>query len=210
METLKEVHLHYLQNAREAVLWKLEGASDYDVRRPLTPTGTNLLGLVKHLAYVELGYFVSSFGRELPVASPFDDEAADPHDDLYATAEESREDIIGLYHLAWAEADRTCAALDLDDEGVVPWWDPPRNRVTLGKLLIHVISETNRHLGQIDILREGIDGAAGLRADVSNMPDDYDWSGYLARLQGTAETFRSRAADPGDRPSPPARRPPRR
>ena len=190
METLKEIHLHYLQTARDAVLWKLEGASDYDVRRPLTPTGTNLLGLVKHLAFVELGYFVSSFGRELPVASPFDDPDADPHDDLYATAEESREDIIGLYHLAWAEADRTFAALDLDDEGVVPWWDPARNRVTLGRLLVHVIAETNRHAGQIDILREGIDGAAGLRAEVSNMPDDYDWEGYRARVEAAARQFR--------------------
>jgi len=193
METLKEVHLHYLRTAREAVLWKLEGASDYDVRRPLTPTGTNLLGLVKHLAFVELGYFVSSFGREPPVASPFDDEAADPHDDLYATAEESREDIIGLYHLAWAEADRTFAALDLADEGVVPWWDPSRNRVTLGQLLVHVVAETNRHAGQMDIMRESIDGAVGLRADVSNLPDDYDWAGYLARVEETAQRFRTGA-----------------
>ena len=190
METLKEIHLHYLQAAREAVLWKLEGASDYDVRRPLTPTGTNLLGVVKHLAFVELGYFVSSFGRQLPVATPFDDPDADPHDDLYATAEESREDIIGLYHLAWAEGDRTFAALDLDDEGVVPWWDPTRNRVTLGRLLVHVIAETNRHTGQIDILREGLDGAAGLRAEVSNMPDDYDWEGYRARVEAAARRFR--------------------
>jgi uncharacterized damage-inducible protein DinB len=47
----------YLQDAREALLWKLAGLSEYDVRRPMVPTGTNLLGLVKHVASVELGYF---------------------------------------------------------------------------------------------------------------------------------------------------------
>ena len=56
----------YLQIGREALLWKLDGLSEYDVRRPLTPTGTNLLGLVKHLASIEVGYFGETFGREFP------------------------------------------------------------------------------------------------------------------------------------------------
>ncbi len=51
----------YLQTAREALLWKLEGLDEYDARRPLTPTGTNLLGLVKHAAGVEVGYFGDCF-----------------------------------------------------------------------------------------------------------------------------------------------------
>jgi Protein of unknown function (DUF664) len=46
----------YLQRARDALLWKLDGLSEYDIRRPMTPTGTNLLGLVKHLAGIEFGY----------------------------------------------------------------------------------------------------------------------------------------------------------
>ena len=53
----------YLQDAREALLWKLEGLSEYDARRPLVPSGTNLLGLVKHVTGVELGYFGDTFGR---------------------------------------------------------------------------------------------------------------------------------------------------
>ena len=53
-----------------------------------------------------------------------------------------------------------------------------------------MIAETNRHAGQMDILREGVDGAVGLRADNSNLPDDYDWDGYLARVQGIADRFR--------------------
>ncbi len=55
--------LRYLQEGRDAMLWKLEGLGEYDVRRPLVPTGTNLLGLVKHLAGIELGYFGETFGR---------------------------------------------------------------------------------------------------------------------------------------------------
>ena len=70
MEYDPKADLHsYLQTARDTVLWKLDGLSEYDVRRPLTPTGTNLLGLVKHLATVELGYFGDTFGR--PLAKPF-------------------------------------------------------------------------------------------------------------------------------------------
>ena len=81
-----------LQEGRDALVWKLEGLSEYDVRRPMTPTGTNLLGLVKHVAYVELGYFGAVFGRPVPAAQVWmDDEGSDPTWDLWATAEESRE-----------------------------------------------------------------------------------------------------------------------
>ena len=59
----KETLVEYLQSARDAMVWKVEGLSEYDARRPMTPTGTNLLGLVKHLASVELGYFGDTFGR---------------------------------------------------------------------------------------------------------------------------------------------------
>jgi len=190
MQPHREVLLDYLQAARDAVVWKLAGAGDHDVRRPLTPTGSNLLGIVKHLAHVELGYFVSSFGRELPVATPFDDPDADPHADLVARADESRDDVVGLYRLAWEQAALTFAGRELDAPAVVPWWPPERREVTLGRLLVHVVAETNRHCGQMDILREGVDGAVGLRADVSNLPDDYDWAAHVARVQGIADRFR--------------------
>ena len=68
----------YLQDAREALLWKLDGLAEYDVRRPLTPTGTNLLGLVKHLASVELGYFGETFGRPSDEPLPWFDADAAP------------------------------------------------------------------------------------------------------------------------------------
>ena len=63
----------YLQDGRDAMLWKLDGLSEYDIRRPLVPTGTNLLGLVKHLAGFELGYFGDTFGRPWDGPPPWDE-----------------------------------------------------------------------------------------------------------------------------------------
>jgi len=90
----------YLQDSRDALLWKLDGLSEYDVRRPLVPTGTNLLGLVKHVTGVEMGYFGDTFGRPCPDQLPFDE--SDPNSDMFAFPSESREFLTGLYRTAWA------------------------------------------------------------------------------------------------------------
>jgi uncharacterized damage-inducible protein DinB len=112
----------YLQAAREALLWKLEGLPEYDIRRPLTPTGTNLLGLVKHVASVELGYFGETFGRPSGEPLPWFREDAEPNADMWASPDEPREEIVGLYHRSWAHADATIDTLPLDALGHVPWW----------------------------------------------------------------------------------------
>src|SRR3954453_18951001 len=83
----------YLQTARETLLWKLEGLCEYDIRRPLVPTGTNLLGLIKHVASVEVGYFGETFGRPFDESLPWDSEEAEPNADMWATADESSEQI---------------------------------------------------------------------------------------------------------------------
>ena len=171
----------YLKVAREALLWKLDGLSEYDVRRPLTPTGTNLLGLVKHLAGVEAGYFGDCLGRPFPEKLPFDVDA-DPNSDMFATAQESREDVLGLFARATAFADTSIEELPLDAPGVVPWWPEERKYVTLHLLLVHEIAEVNRHAGHADILREGLDGVAGLRAANSNLPEQ-DWQAYWDRVE---------------------------
>ncbi|MBF6341860.1 DinB family protein [Nocardia abscessus] len=179
----------YLRYAREAMLWKLDGLSEYDVRRPMTPTGTNLLGLVKHLGTVELGYFGDTFTR--PYHEPFTDHdfQADPTADMWATAEQSREDIIGFYRRAWAHADTTIDSLDLDAKGSVPWWSEQHQAVTLHQVLVHVTTETHRHAGHADIIRELIDGAAGLLDGNGNMPtsDATWWQQYRAELEKTAQ-----------------------
>jgi uncharacterized damage-inducible protein DinB len=181
-----ELH-HYLRESRDALLWKLDGLSEYDVRRPMTPTGTNLLGLVKHVAYVAVGYFGETFGRTSE-PMPWDEPDADPSADMWATAEESREDIVALYHRAWELSDATIEALALDAVGRVPWWPPEREEVTLHRVMVHMIAEVDRHAGHADIVREMIDGAAGLRPGNSNLapggPDE--WTEYRDRLERAA------------------------
>jgi uncharacterized damage-inducible protein DinB len=191
-ESDPKADLHrYLQAARDALLWKLEGLAEYDVRRPLTPTGTNLLGLVKHVASVEVGYFGDTFGRPFDGSLPWFDEDAEPNADMWATADESRDFIVGLYHRSWAHADATIETLPLDAPGHVPWWPEERREVTLHRILIHMIAETDRHAGHADIVRELIDGAAGLRDGNDNMAqvDQTWWTSYCARLQSVAEEF---------------------
>jgi uncharacterized damage-inducible protein DinB len=179
----------YLQIGRDAVLWKLDGLSEYNVRRPMTPTGTNLLGLVKHLATMELGYFGQVFGRPADEPMPWMEEGADINADMWATAEESRDQIVGLYQRACAHSDATIDALNLDSAGQVPWWHESRRDVTLRRILVHMISETDRHAGHADIVREMIDGAAGLRQDNSNMApgDQVWWESYRDQLERIAQ-----------------------
>jgi uncharacterized damage-inducible protein DinB len=178
----------YLQLARDAMLWKLEGLSECDVRRPLTPTGTNLLGLVKHLAGVEAGYFGDTFGRPFPQPLPWMADDAEPNEDKWAKADETREHLIDVYRRVWAHGDATIEELELDAEGRVPWWPADRATVTLHRILIHMIAETNRHAGQADIVRELVDGAVGLRADNDNMAegDASWWADYVSRLDELA------------------------
>jgi uncharacterized damage-inducible protein DinB len=179
----------YLQIAREALLWKLDGLAEYDVRRPMVPTGTNLLGLVKHVASVEAGYFGATFGRPFPEPLPWAEEDAEPNADMWATAEESREQVVGLYHRVWAHSDATIETLALDAIGHVPWWPPERSEVTLHRILVHMIAETDRHAGHADVVRELIDGTVGLRPDNDNLPpvDQAWWESYRERLEQVAQ-----------------------
>ncbi|SNY66609.1 DinB family protein [Paractinoplanes atraurantiacus] len=180
----------YLQQAREALLWKIDGVSEYDARRPLVPTGTNLLGLVKHMAGVEAAYFGETFGRPFPEPMPWMDDDAEWNADMWATPAESRDDIIALYRRVWAHADETIAALPADGAGTVAWWgDEP---VTLHQILVHVTAEIHRHAGHADIVRELIDGEVGVRANLSNLPpaEREWWPGYHDRLEKAAQTFR--------------------
>ncbi len=146
-DAAKAALLRSLATAREALLWKLDGLSEYDVRRPLTVTGTNLLGLVEHLACVEAGYLGFVLGRPFPEPMVWDDpdDPDDPDagddDDLWARPDESRADVLALHARATAHADATVAALPLDAVGEVPWWPEERRHPTLHTLLVHVLAE---------------------------------------------------------------------
>ena len=182
----------YLQEARDVVLQKLDGSSEYDARRPLTPTGTNLLGLVKHLALVEVGYFSVPFGRPVGLAHPWFTEGAEGAEDnvdMWATAAESREDVVAGYRQAWARVDATVQELPLGTVGRVPWWGDGGLDVTLHRVLVHVIGETHRHAGHADIVRELVDGSVGNQGVGDNLPDRDEawWREYRDRLQRVAE-----------------------
>ena len=186
------LHL-YLQEARDALLWKLDGLGERDLRLPRTPTGTHLLGIVRHVANVEIGYFGPTFGRawpapDHPLVVTDEDYDADPQADWWVPAEVSATVVADFYRDVAAFGDRTIADLPLDALGAVPWWPEERREVSLARIIVHVISDTTRHAGHADIIREGIDGAAGLLPASTNLPD-VDWAAYVDRLTRVADQF---------------------
>ncbi|MDX8148584.1 DinB family protein [Lentzea sp. BCCO 10_0061] len=180
----------YLTAARNALLWKLEGLSEYDARRPLTPTGTNLLGLVKHAAGVELNYFGRVFDRPFPDPPLWSTADALPASDMFADVGESRESVVAFYGRVREFADATIAALPLDAPGRVSWWSEGRREVTLRQVLVQVSIELHRHAGHADVVRELIDGATGMQDGNTNMPSVPAgwWDGHRARLEEIAAT----------------------
>jgi hypothetical protein len=185
-EIKHELH-RKLREERAAVLATLEGVGEYDLRRPMTPTGTNLLGLVKHLASVEYRYLGDSFGRPAPETLSWVEDGSDYEGaDMWAKADESSDYLIGLYRRAAAHSDETIELLELDSPASVPHWPHERRQTTLGVLLIRVLDETAHHAGHLDIVREMIDGRAASDTGESGT----DWSAYVARIQDSADTFR--------------------
>lgn len=157
----------------------LDGLGEYDVRRPLVPSGTNLLGLVKHLIGIEFGYLGDSVGRPAPVTLPWvEDNSIWESADMWVKPDETREYILDLYRTAWRHTDESIAELPLDAPGSVPWWPEERRQTTFGHLLVRVTAETAQHAGHCDIVRELIDGRSG-----ADNPD-----GYYDTVQRAAES----------------------
>jgi hypothetical protein len=183
-------HLHeHLRSVREALVWKLDGLGDYDIRRPLTVTGTNLLGLVKHVAVWESRYFGEVFGRPFPEPLPrWDDEAADGTD-FWATEHETRDDIVGFYRRVWQHSDGTINAIAIDAPGYVPWW---QSDVTLFGIMVHILGDTTRHAGHADILREQLDGAVGTDPESAARyeRDSAFWAARHATIEQAARAAR--------------------
>ena len=183
---LKSTLQRYLRKERDALLATLGGLDERQIRWPLTPTGTNLLGLVKHTASVSLDYFGETFGRDHGQVMPWFAEGARVNDDLWATAEQTREQIVALHEASAREADATIEALDLDSPGRVPWWPAEHAGVTLGQVLVHVIAETAHHAGHADIVRELL---LGTPPDTDPNLPDWDaeqWSAYCRQLEEVA------------------------
>ena len=172
IDEFEKAYLHDdLRELREAMIWKLDGLSEYDIRRPLTVTGTNLLGLIKHLATWEARYLGEVFGRPFPEPLTRWDDATTVGADLWVTDVETREGIVDRYRRVWEHSDETINALDIDAVGHVPWW--PRPHVKLFNILVHLLVETSRHAGHADILREHLDGRTGTAAEYAD-PIEHD------------------------------------
>jgi hypothetical protein len=187
IDAYAKTYLHDdLRWIREALLGKLDGLAEYDIRRPLTMTGTNLLGLVKHLSISEARYFGEVFDRPFPEAVPrWDDEAARGAG-MWATEHETRAEIVDRYRRTWDHADATINALAIDAPGHVPWW--PRPDVKLFNVLVHMLTETSRHAGHADILREQLDGTVGVEGQ--HQKDAAFWADRRAKIERAARAAR--------------------
>ena len=108
--------------------------------------------------------------------------------DLWATADESREYLGGLYRQAWVLSDAALAEVPLDAPAEVAWWRPEPRHTTFGHLVVRVVAETAQHAGHAEILRENLDGQAGRDRDDQGSPDR--WHSYVGRIQAAADTFR--------------------
>lgn len=184
----KGVLQDYLQGARDTLLWKLDGLSERDQRLPRTPTGMNLLGIVKHALNTEVVYFGPTFNRTWPTPEELvPPDELDPQADWYANAQESPAGLVELYRRVQAFTDETIEALPLDAIGHVAHWGA--TEVTLHQVMVHTIVDLQRHAGHADIVREQIDGSTGLLPQASNLPEDTDWPAYVTKLTALAERF---------------------
>lgn len=176
-----------LREVRAALRTAVEGVGEYDLRRPMTPTGTSLLGLVKHLVGVEHVYLGDSFGRPAPDVLPWiADGSVWDGADMWATADESSSEILALYARACVHSDETVASLDVDSPGRVPHWSANNADTTLGHLLVRMVAETAQHAGHAEILRELIDGSTGSDTPTSGV----EWATYVAQIEAAAEPFK--------------------
>ena len=152
----KEVLAGFLDHYRSTLLGICSGLSEEDLRRTFVSSGTTLLGIVKHLAYVERGWFQENVANE-----PFDyppELEADPDADLRVEDHETSEQIFELYRAACERSRRALADSSLDD--LIE--SPKRSRdYNVRWVVVHMIEETARHVGHADIIREQIDGRTG-------------------------------------------------
>lgn len=195
-ENLFKELLHARLKQDRQVLWhKASGLPEWQQRMPGTPTGTNLLGLVKHVALVEADYFGDCWGDPVPglpeyVVAWDEHPELEDDDDLWAFPEESPKSIFTLAAQTARHADRLIDSTPLEANGFVPWWGEPGSggrEATLAELLIHMLGELSRHLGHADIVREQLDGSVGMREGAENLPEQRTPEQWAQRHQKLVE-----------------------
>ena len=147
----------FLDYHRATVHLKVTGLSDDDAWRRFVPSLTSAAGIVKHLGYVEQSWFRARLAGERDLRVPWTDENPD------ADFERAEGDTVdGLLQAYAAQCKRSCeivAGMQLDDVAMAPGRDG--RRTTLRWVLVHMIEETARHNGHLDLIREMIDGQTG-------------------------------------------------
>lgn len=144
-----------LDHYRGLLLEICSGLSEEQLRRPMAPSGTSLLGIIKHLSFVERGWFQENVGNE-PYELPFDPET-DPDGDWRIEESETAQEVFGMYRASIEKSRQVMANKSLDD--LVEF--PRRRGYSVRWVLTHMLEETARHTGHADILRELIDGRTG-------------------------------------------------
>ena len=195
----KQTLVRYLNRERDGLVAALDGLGEYEARRPMVASATNLIGLVVHVANVEAGYFGACFGRPfehaLLVPEPTYD--ADPLADMWVGADVAVADVLDFYAAVRAHAATTIEQTPLDGEGHVPWWNAENNPVSLHRMLVHVATEVARHAGHADIMREVIDQHAGrIRTTAEPLPGSTSWEEHRARVEQAARNAATAAGEP--------------
>lgn len=144
----------FLDFHRATLLMKIDGLDDEQVRRQMTPSGVTLLGMVKHLAYVERDWFARVFAGQ-DVDFPWADD--DPDADWRIEPSDTTQGIIDLYRREIDRSRALAAGASLEETAR----RNDQGTISLRWLLIHMIEETARHNGHADLMREAIDGATG-------------------------------------------------
>lgn len=153
----RELLTGYLDWYREALMRKLAGLSDAQLRTPVEPLGWSPLGMVKHLGWVERRWMRWGFAAEDVPVQPRGGEQAE-----WSIADgESTEGVMSAY-AEEVRRSREIAAAGLDDQANVGGRFPsPEQAPSLGRILFHLLQEYARHVGQLDVARELIDGVTG-------------------------------------------------
>ncbi len=149
----------FLDYHRATLLWKAGGLTQQQMATPLPSSDLTIAGLVKHLALVEDSWFTERFAGKGEGVWAGIDWDADPDWEMHSAVHDAPEQLLSLYAEACERSRQVIAGAGLDQESVVP--DRRGGHFTLRWILLHMIEETARHNGHVDLLREAIDGVSG-------------------------------------------------
>jgi hypothetical protein len=148
-----EMTAAFLDFLRATLLWKIDGLTDEEVRRPMVPSGSCLLGAVKHSGWVERWWFQRVFaGDDVEIIWQGDD----PNADWTIEPHETTAEVIAFYEAETARSREIIRGRNWDDLA-----NSTSQGHTLGWIMTHMVEEVARHCGHADIFREMIDGKTG-------------------------------------------------